>query len=214
MRQQKLLELLRTDVEAWNGWREENPNKEIRFDSHEFENLDLSHANLRHADLGYCHFRWCNLSYTDLRGADLHLIQIEECSLFSTLIAETVLDPRRWMAPFLRAWDKLDYVKRQKLITWLLWQRIEVGGLSMTAPRIHHLLDENEIEPIIHALHCKALGQRVLAETLLEERQNDLEVLNIPLERIHCGISDSHNLRPRWLLSTGFSIKDLNKRPT
>lgn len=81
MANEEQLELLKSGVEAWNKWREENP--DVKVDLHgadlsyaklwgaNLSNADLSGANLRGANLGGAHLDGADLSGADLNGADL-----------------------------------------------------------------------------------------------------------------------------------------------
>ena len=70
------LKILNQGVEAWNEWREENP--EAR--------PDLTKADLTGADLIRADLRWMNLL-----GADLNMAELTASMLFETIFGDTVL---------------------------------------------------------------------------------------------------------------------------
>ncbi|MGR3279868.1 pentapeptide repeat-containing protein, partial [Acaryochloris marina NIES-2412] len=61
-----LLEILRRGPDAWNQWREKNPNQEINLSG-----ADLSGADLHGADLHNAKLSSAKLNGADLRSADL-----------------------------------------------------------------------------------------------------------------------------------------------
>ena len=61
MNKEDLIQLLKTDVAAFNAYQHET----------EFAPIDLTHADLTHADLRGADLRGANLRVADLRGADL-----------------------------------------------------------------------------------------------------------------------------------------------
>jgi uncharacterized protein YjbI with pentapeptide repeats len=70
------LALLRTSIEGWNKWRDDEPDKEI----------DLSEADLRRATL-----RRANLSRADLLGADLFRADLGEAQLGAAYLGGAIL---------------------------------------------------------------------------------------------------------------------------
>jgi Pentapeptide repeats (8 copies) len=83
--------LLKQGVDAWNAWRDENPN--IRPDLRE-ENLRwayLRRANLRRADLWQAGLRGANLSRADLRGANLRGANLRRANLRRANLEEAKL---------------------------------------------------------------------------------------------------------------------------
>lgn len=87
----KHLELLKTDIDAWNEWRAGNgeviPNlsgADLTRVNLTFANLtdtNLSGATLVMANLEGADLRWANLSGANLVGARLIGVDLEECNL-------------------------------------------------------------------------------------------------------------------------------------
>lgn len=75
------LAILKSGVDAWNKWRQENPGivPDLRYADLSYANLshanlshaDLCHAGLRHADLSLADLSYANLRYADLSHANL-----------------------------------------------------------------------------------------------------------------------------------------------
>ena len=65
------LSILKNGVDAWNRWREENPEIRPDLSSAEFDKAELAGINLSIADLSYASLRHSNLSRADLRSANL-----------------------------------------------------------------------------------------------------------------------------------------------
>jgi len=86
------LKILQQGVEAWNGWREENPDEQIDLQYAYLNNAHLRGANLRKANLRKAHLRKADLSKADLGwailfGADLREVDLREAELYwATLI--------------------------------------------------------------------------------------------------------------------------------
>ena len=76
MKKESLLELLKSDVVAFNEFRRNNPETEINL-SH----ANLSYANLSHANLSGANLRGADLSYANLRGADLSYANLSYANL-------------------------------------------------------------------------------------------------------------------------------------
>jgi hypothetical protein len=66
MNKSQMIELLKTDVPAWNQWREENPEAVI-----DLSGADLSYANLIRANFIRATLDNVNFNYANLGGADL-----------------------------------------------------------------------------------------------------------------------------------------------
>src|SRR2546425_416908 len=58
--------LIKEGVDNWNGWRQENPEKQP-----DFSEANLSHANLIKVNLSQANLSGANLSGADLSGANL-----------------------------------------------------------------------------------------------------------------------------------------------
>ena len=76
MNKEDLIQLLKTDVAAFNAYQHET----------EFAPIDLTHADLTHADLRGADLRGANLRGADLRGANLRGANLTGANLdFSSL---------------------------------------------------------------------------------------------------------------------------------
>ena len=71
MNKQEMIDLLTTDVSAWNEWRDENPDAAIDLPGADLFGANLRRANLRRADLRGAILSGANLSGADLFGAIL-----------------------------------------------------------------------------------------------------------------------------------------------
>ena len=71
MADRKQLNLLKKDVDAWNQWRDENPDIVPDLSGADLANTDLNVANLAAAGLKSANLVMTNLCGADLRGADL-----------------------------------------------------------------------------------------------------------------------------------------------
>ncbi len=90
MTRERAIELLRTDVKAWNKWREGKKKEELP----DLHHADLSGANLRAADLWGADLRGSDLSGSDLSGADLSGADLDSQKLRdSNLRYANVTDP-------------------------------------------------------------------------------------------------------------------------
>ena len=76
MANEEHVKILKQGVEAWNNWREENP--DIKPDLIE---ADLSEADLTEADLSWADLRKAKLSGADLSGADLSEATLRKADL-------------------------------------------------------------------------------------------------------------------------------------
>jgi uncharacterized protein YjbI with pentapeptide repeats len=71
MPDQKLVELLRNDVDAWNRWKVENPRAIADLAGADLSRIELLVANLSGADLSGANLVMTNLNGADLSGANL-----------------------------------------------------------------------------------------------------------------------------------------------
>jgi Pentapeptide repeats (8 copies) len=90
------VEMLKRGVDAWNAWREENPNIRPnleRTDLHR-ENLrgmNLSGANFREADLSRADLRKSDLSRANLRLANLWISKLSGANLRGAMLQSAIL---------------------------------------------------------------------------------------------------------------------------
>jgi uncharacterized protein YjbI with pentapeptide repeats len=71
MADQKQVQLLRSDVDAWNRWKVENPSATPELAGADLSRVDLMLANLSGADLSGANLVLANLKGADLSGANL-----------------------------------------------------------------------------------------------------------------------------------------------
>lgn len=71
MTNQEQLSLLKSDLSAWNDWRDANPIAKIDFSGADLSGADLSEVNLSYADLTGANLKGATLNFTNLTGATL-----------------------------------------------------------------------------------------------------------------------------------------------
>jgi uncharacterized protein YjbI with pentapeptide repeats len=74
--------MLRQGSDAWNAWREGNPDITPDLSEADLSEADLSRADLRGANLNRAHFDGANLSEADLSGADLRRADLGRAKLW------------------------------------------------------------------------------------------------------------------------------------
>jgi uncharacterized protein YjbI with pentapeptide repeats len=74
-------------VDAWNGWREENPHIHPDLSAAHLFGANLPDANLSHADLHGASLIRADLYGADLHGANLAWALLVEASLFGANLA-------------------------------------------------------------------------------------------------------------------------------
>jgi len=82
----ELTELLRSDVSAFNAYREKYPKQEINFYNADLRGADLLDANLRGADLRNADLKQAILLDANLRGADLRGADLYHANLINANI--------------------------------------------------------------------------------------------------------------------------------
>ena len=65
--------ILSQGVEAWNRWREENPDVLI-----DLKNAKLMHMNLENANLAKADLKEANLSFTNFKNANLSSVSFDQ----------------------------------------------------------------------------------------------------------------------------------------
>ncbi len=100
MPNQTHLEMINQGVEAWNKWREENPEIEPDLSDVDFSNLKLNNANLSDTD-----FRRSNLRNTDFRGANLVRADLRACNISQTSFNLAKLREANFSEAYLRKSD-------------------------------------------------------------------------------------------------------------
>jgi TIR domain/Pentapeptide repeats (8 copies) len=89
------VEMLKKGVDAWNAWRDENPNVLPDLSGESLLKANLSGANLQNADLSFgtlveanlrgANLKWANLFWADLRGANLQRAELNGTDLSGDL---------------------------------------------------------------------------------------------------------------------------------
>jgi uncharacterized protein YjbI with pentapeptide repeats len=82
MTKEEMVNLLKTDIVAWNNFRKDNPDAKIdlsgvNLDDEDLRGADLHNADFRNACIMEANFLKANLKGADFRGADL------SCTKFS-----------------------------------------------------------------------------------------------------------------------------------
>lgn len=103
----KQLDILDQGVDAWNKWREENPDVEIdlcganlvlrKLDGIDFHKADLRGANLsgsllRKVYINHANFDSANLSYANLSETSCNDVIFDRAELIQTRFCDTILD--------------------------------------------------------------------------------------------------------------------------
>ena len=97
MANREQLDKLKQGVQAWNEWREENPDVEIDLSGANLFEAKLSGANLRGADLSKAILSRANLNKADLRKAnlseetDLYNADLKEARLYKANLSDAIL---------------------------------------------------------------------------------------------------------------------------
>lgn len=99
------LQILEQGVEAWNQWRQDNPDVIPDLDQAKLNDKDLSEINLSHAQLrkaNFCRSRLidANLSCSDFSGANFYKARLDNAN-FSSSKASTVYRSGKLQAVFL-----------------------------------------------------------------------------------------------------------------
>jgi uncharacterized protein YjbI with pentapeptide repeats len=115
--------LLKQGVDAWNAWRDENPDirpdlteadlngaklSEANLYKADLSKADLTEADLRGANLGEANLSGANLSGADLRGANLGEANLVEADLSEAVLGQTVFGATRLSE--VKGLDQCDHV--------------------------------------------------------------------------------------------------------
>ena len=92
MANEKHLELIKQGVEAWNKWKEENPEEKVDLREADLREADLKGANLSEADLFMVDLSEADLSEANLVGARLSKTNLGGVNLKGAYLSGAVID--------------------------------------------------------------------------------------------------------------------------
>jgi uncharacterized protein YjbI with pentapeptide repeats len=75
------VELIKKGPEAWNEWREQNPDEAIDLSEADLRGITLSEVNLKEANLKQAKLQFSNLAGASLEGANLEAARLQEVNL-------------------------------------------------------------------------------------------------------------------------------------
>jgi uncharacterized protein YjbI with pentapeptide repeats len=81
MANEQQVELIKKGPEAWNQWREQNPDEAIDLSEADLRGLTLSKANFKGANLKQAKLQFSNLAGASLEGANLEAARLQEVNL-------------------------------------------------------------------------------------------------------------------------------------
>jgi uncharacterized protein YjbI with pentapeptide repeats len=147
--------ILKKGVAAWNEWRRELGEANLR--GAKLIEADLSRANLSGANLSEANLRWADLRGADLRGADLRGADLSQSNLISTDFRQADLTGSSIYG--ISAWDvEVDSGTKQRnlIITPRNKPAIIVDNIKV-AQFIYLLLNNEEIRDVIDTITSKAV---------------------------------------------------------
>lgn len=118
MNKQQMIDLLKSDVRAWNQWREENPDAEIDLSGADFFRADLrranfSKANLTEADFTEAILRRANFTNATITDADFERASLKNADFKNTRLSYMFEDYEKYVVhgrvPRLRNFDGSDF---------------------------------------------------------------------------------------------------------
>ncbi len=113
------LKILKQGVEAWNEWREKNPQRTPDLSKANLIEADLTGANLYGADLSKANLYKANLTGANLYGADLSEADLSKANLYGAdLIGADLSGANLYGADLSGAQD----LTAKQLITTINWQ--------------------------------------------------------------------------------------------
>jgi Pentapeptide repeats (8 copies) len=177
--------LLKKGVEAWNAWRDENPDiirpdltganlRGANLSGADLSGADLSGANLSGANLTTANLSEANLTKADLSGADL---------LSATLVATDLTDTDLTGCHVygISAWGlKLERAKQQNLvITSVDEPAVTVDNIEV-AQFIYLMLNNQKVRDVIDTITSKAV---LILGRFTDERKAVLDALREELRK-------------------------------
>lgn len=81
MANEQHLELIKKGTEAWNQWREQNPDEPIDLSEADLRGKAMAKANLKGVNLKQAKLQFSNLAGASLEGANLEAARLQEANL-------------------------------------------------------------------------------------------------------------------------------------
>ncbi len=194
MANEEHLKILKQGVDAWNQWREENPEIWPNLQWANLAEVDLNGANLSGAGLSWAvlvganlrrgilvgaDLRWANLIGADLREADLREADLREAQLVHTNLSEANLTSCSVFG--ISAWD-LELggaIQSNLIITDYGEPPITVDNLEV-AQFIYLLLNNEKIRDVINTITTKIV---LILGSFKDERKAALDAIRDELRK-------------------------------
>jgi hypothetical protein len=176
------LAILKQGVQAWNRWRQENPQvrpnlRKARLSGQDLRSVNFSDANLRRADLRGADLSQSYLRRADLRRANLSGGTLREADFTSAILIETDLQGAVLDGCYVygvSAWNvKLDGAKQQNLIVGKIHEPVLTVDDLEVAQFIYLLLNNRKIRDVITTIGQKAV--LILGRFTPRERKDVLD---------------------------------------
>jgi hypothetical protein len=200
MADQNHINILNQGVEAWNDWREKNPEINPDLSGMNFRNADLilanlSNANLNGANLREADLRWANLKNAKLRGIDLGLSNLNnaqfinadltEANLFKSSLVQTNFEGAilvKCNVYGISTWDTNLRRAEQKdiIITPHGFPEITVDNLEV-AQFIYLILHNEKIRDVIDTIGKKGV---LILGRFIAERKSVLDAIREKLRKL------------------------------
>lgn len=133
MNKGEMIELLKTDLDAWNAWRKENPQAEVDLTQADLGDAELCGADLRDADLyganlGKANLRKANLRRANLGNADLCGANLIQANLSRAYLSAADLSEADLSGADLREADLLSAILFSANLTMADLRKTEFQG--------------------------------------------------------------------------------------
>jgi hypothetical protein len=179
MANEEQLELLKSGVETWNQWREENPDVEIDLSKADLNGADLHEANLSKAILREANLRettlyGVNFNETDLSGADLSNATLINTNFVGTKVDGADISNSKIYG--VNVWDLKGEFKEQNqlIVTPDDTSVITVDNIKV-AQFVYLILNNKEVRDVLNTLTSKTV--LILGRFALPERKAILDAL-------------------------------------
>ena len=160
------LNILNNGVEAWNNWRQANPNIRPNLRKANLHGLDLNNANfndstLRRADLSQSNLSQASFRRADLRRANLTESIIHKADLTSAILIETNLEKAELydcLVYGISAWNtQLKGTRQKNLIISKKSEPLLIVDSLEVAQFIYLLIDNEKIREVINTIGQKTV---------------------------------------------------------